>query len=87
MLWAPIERALVKNVAVPEARELEPIVVPPSLKVTVPVGVPDPGEAAETVAVNVTFWVVTLGLIEDATAVVVPARVMDCESAEDVAVR
>ena len=31
-----------------------PITVVPSLKVTVPVGVPEPGETAATVAVNVT---------------------------------
>ena len=33
----------------------------PSLKVTVPVGVPPPGAGAVTVAVNVTDWPTTEG--------------------------
>ena len=39
-------------------------VVVPSMKVTVPVGTPAPGDAAATVAVNVTAWPKTLGLTE-----------------------
>jgi hypothetical protein len=45
--------------------------VAPSLNVTLPAGVPAPGEAALTVAVNVTDWPRTVGLVEESTAVVV----------------
>ena len=44
----------VLNVAVLELSEPVPRIVAPSLNVTVPVGLPDPGDTAETVAVNVT---------------------------------
>jgi hypothetical protein len=50
-----------------------PRVVLPSLKVTVPVGVPAPGEGTLTVAVKVTDWPQTEGLADETTAVVVPA--------------
>ena len=45
--------------------------LPSMLNVTVPVGVPDPGETAVTVAVNVTNCPATDGLADDATEVVV----------------
>jgi hypothetical protein len=48
------DKLLVENVACPPLKVPEPSVVAPSLKVTEPVGVPLPGEFAETVAVNVT---------------------------------
>jgi len=44
----------------------------PSWKVTWPVGVPEPGGAAATVAVKVTGWPEFDGLGEEASAVVVP---------------
>src|SRR5438093_8846180 len=47
--------------------------VPPSLKVTFPVGVPEPGLFAVTVAVKVTDCPNTDGLAEELTNVVVPA--------------
>ena len=43
------------------------------MNVTVPVAVPAPGEAAATVAVNVTDCPVEEGLTEEAKDVVVPA--------------
>src|SRR5437667_12796210 len=46
--------------------------VPPSLKVTFPVGVPEPGLLAVTVAVKVTDCLNTDGLAEELTPVVVP---------------
>ena len=67
------ERTEVTKVAVPELNVPVPIVVPPSLKVTVPVRVPAPGRTALTVAVKVTDWPATDGLIEEATVVVVLA--------------
>jgi hypothetical protein len=48
-----------------------PIVVPPSLKTTVPVGFKRP-DAGVTVAVNVTACPGLLGLGDDVTVVVVP---------------
>jgi hypothetical protein len=48
-----------------------PSVVLPSLKVTVPVGVPDPGDTGLTVAVSVTDWPKTEGFTEEVTVVVV----------------
>ena len=44
----------VTKVAVPLLNAPVPNVVAPSLKVTVPVGTPEPGAAAATVAVKVT---------------------------------
>ena len=43
------------------------------MKVTVPVGVPAPGETAATVAVKVTDWPKTLGLVEEVSVVVLLA--------------
>ena len=60
-------------VAWPPFRELLCSVVVPSLKVTVPVGVPVPGELAVTVAVKVTDWRCIEGFSDDVTALVVPA--------------
>jgi hypothetical protein len=52
MLWLPTASVLLLNVALPAESAGLPSVVAPSLKVTVPVGVP----AVEvTVAVNVTI--------------------------------
>jgi hypothetical protein len=50
----PTASALVLNVATPPLSVPVPIVVRPSLNVTVPVGVPAPGVTAATVAVKVT---------------------------------
>ncbi len=47
--------------------------MPGTVKVTVPVGVPDPGEAAVTVAVKVTVWPTGAGFCDDDTVVVVLA--------------
>src|SRR2546429_8941009 len=52
-----------------------PRVLDPSLKVTVPVGVPAPGLFAVTVAVKVTDCPDTDGLADELTHVVVPAFV------------
>ena len=56
MVCEPAPSVDTVQVAVPnEAATLhDPIVVPPSLKSTVPAGVPEPGVTAETVALNVT---------------------------------
>ena len=76
----------VLKVAWPELRVAVPNVAAPSLKVTVPVGVPVPGAVAVTVAVKVTDWPKTEGLTEEATAVVVLALLTVCVKLGDVLV-
>lgn len=59
--WLPVESEVVEHDAVPDARvsaEHPAIVVPPSLTLTVPVGVPDP---PLTVTESVTAWPATDG--------------------------
>src|SRR5438876_559916 len=74
--WEPTASVLVTNVPWPEpSRVPVPRMVEPSLKVTVPVGVPAPGLFAVTVAVNVTACPDSAGLAEELTSVVVPAFV------------
>jgi len=69
------------NVAVPLLRATgDPKFVTPSLNCTVPVGVPEPGGTAETVAVKVTAWPKEEGLFE-VTAVALPAWLTFCPSA------
>lgn len=46
---------------------------PPSLSVTVPVAVPEPGRTAATVTVKVTAVVLTAGLFDELTTVVLEA--------------
>src|SRR5436309_10147064 len=72
--WEPTASVLVTNVAWPEpSRVPVPRVLEPSLKVTVPVGVPAAGLFAVTVAVKVTGCPDTDGLIEELTDVAVLA--------------
>ena len=59
----------VVNVALPPVRLAVPRVEAPSRKVTVPVGVPAPGETALTVAVNVTAWPDADGFTDEVTVV------------------
>ncbi len=56
-----------------DTRDNAPVLsaVPPSWKVTVPVGAAAPGAMSPTVAVKVTFWPNAEGLAEDVTVVVV----------------
>ena len=74
----------VANVATPPASVPVPSVVAPSLNVTVPVGVPDAGDAAATVAVKVTDWPNTLGLAEDPSDVVVAPWFTVCVRPDEV---
>jgi hypothetical protein len=66
----------VLNVAIPEFSAALPIWVAPSLKVTVPVGEPEPDFGA-TVAVNITLCPVVGVVVEAASEVVVAARVAE----------
>src|SRR5438067_9897795 len=84
MEWEATERAEVTKVATLPLRLLVASAVAPSLKVTVPVGVPTPGETAATVAVKVTDWPDTDGLVEEVSVVVVLAALTVCVKVEDV---
>ena len=64
--------------AIPPLSVPVPIGLPPSRKVTVPVGVPAPGATAETVAVKVTDCPKTDGLADDVTVVAVSALFTTC---------
>ena len=48
-----------------------PMVVAPSLNVTVPVGKPAPSAVGDTVALSVTFWPKTEGLADETSTVAV----------------
>jgi hypothetical protein len=78
--WDATLSALVERVAWPPLNAPVPKVVAPSLKVTDPVGVPLPGETAETVAVNVTDWPDTEVFCDEETAIVVFALLTVCEN-------
>ena len=84
----PAARPLVLNVAVvtpPLVLKLPvPSVVEPSLKVTVPVGVPAPGATTATVAVRVTVWPSDGLAGEKVRAVVVAACLTIWDRADDV---
>ena len=70
----PTANVEVLMLAVPvESRAAVPSVVLPSLKVTVPVGTPELGATATTVAVKVTDWLDDAGLGDAVTVVVVLA--------------
>ncbi len=73
IVCAATDNADVVKIACPAASALLPRVFVPSEKVTVPVGVPAPGNTTLTVAVNVTDCPNTDGLTEEATVVVVLA--------------
>ena len=80
---------LVVQVALPAVSvwALQPLIVTLlSLNVTLPVGVPEPGALALTVAVNVTDCAVWAGLLFDASAVVVASALIVCVSADEVEV-
>ncbi len=76
--WAPTAREVVVIVAVATPLTLVswavPSTVEPSLKVTVPVGVPVAGATTATVAVSVTDWPKTGEAVLAATVVLVAAR-------------
>ena len=71
---SPTNSKLVARVAMPELlRVALPRVIGPFLNVTVPVGVPEPGAVALTVAVKVTDCPKTDGLTDEVTVVEVLA--------------
>ena len=79
----PAGRLAVLNVATPSVKVPMPSDVLPSLNVTVPDGVPDPGAVAVTVEVNVTDAPVAEGFNDETTEVLVAALFTTCDSAGD----
>ena len=73
MEWVPTVSVAVVSDALPPARDVLPRELPPSKKVTVPVGVPVP--VGVTAAVNVTATVNVDGFNDDVSVVVVVAGV------------
>ena len=75
IMWLPAESEDVLYVACPVPSRVtgEPSVIAPSLNVTVPFGVPDPGALVVTVAANVTVWLKYDGFRDDVTEVEVAA--------------
>ena len=85
MVCVAAESVAVANVALPEASTTPvPSVVAPSLKVTVPPGMPTPGEITVTFAVNVIDEPTIDGLLDEMSVVVVPAMLTVCEVVFDV---
>ena len=74
----PTAKADVVNVASPPLSVPVPMGLPPSRKVTVPVGVPVPGGTGETVAVKVTDWPKIEGFCDEITVVVLSALLTTC---------
>ena len=74
----------VANVALPELSVFVPMSAPPSLKMTVPVGVPAPGDTALTVAVNVTDTPKVDGLSDELTVVALLAGLTVCVRPDEV---
>jgi hypothetical protein len=74
IVWFPVVSVEVVKVAWPDAMvTLAARVVAPSVKVTVPLGVPVPGATAAAVAVKVTVWPTYEGLGEELTVVLLEA--------------
>ena len=87
IMWLPAERvAVAALVALPPDKVTVPKLLPSILNCTVPVGVPEPGATALTVAVKVTDWPEQDGLADDAIAVVVESLLTVCVRLGDVLV-
>ena len=85
IVWLLTLKAAVVNVACPEVMvTLAARVVAPSVKVTVPLGVPAPGATAATVAMKVTVWPNTDGLGDELTVVLLEALFTTWGEAESV---
>src|SRR5262245_39976608 len=85
MAWPPAAAKLVVNVATPPGPTATvPRITSPSVKVTVPVGVPAPGATAATVAVKVTAGPVAAGLTDDPSVTVVAAGLTVTATAAEV---
>lgn len=82
-MWLPTAKVEVVKVAWPEVRaRLAARTLMPSWKLTVPVGVPEPGAAAVIVAVKVTFCPNTEGFAVELTETVLVSWFTTCGDAE-----
>jgi hypothetical protein len=79
--WLAVASKALMNVAWPPLSVPVPIIVAPSKKDTVPVGVPAPGALAVTDAVNVTDCPKTLGFTDEPTLLDVVSLFTTCEMA------
>ena len=83
IVWVATESEEVVKVACPEVMAtVAARVVEPSVKVTVPVGVPAPGATALTVAVKVITWPKTDGLAVELTVVLLESLLTTCGEVE-----
>src|SRR2546427_570598 len=73
MEWEATESTALVYFTWPALSALVARAVAPSLKITFPLGVPPPGEVAPTVAVKITDWPKTVGLVEEVRVAVVSA--------------
>jgi hypothetical protein len=80
----PTDSDEVEKLALPPVSVPLPILTPPSLKVTLPVGVPTPGATALSVAVNVTVCPNTNGFTDDVTVVELDAWFTVCNKLAEV---
>src|SRR5205814_562825 len=71
MLWLPTDKVEVVKTASPPLSVPVPSVVAPSLNVTVPVAVPEPGRFAATAAVKMTAWPGVAGFTDEVRVTVV----------------
>lgn len=86
MVWPPTASENVENVAVPPDTAPLPSVAAPSLKVTLPPGVPEAGDVAVTVAVKVTDCPNALGVADEPSEVLVPPWFTVCDRLDEVEV-
>jgi len=84
ILCVPVDSVEVVRAATPPLSVRAPNFVVPSMKLTVPTGVPVVVDF--TVAVNVTVSPEVDGFADDTTFVVLPALLITCESTVDVLV-
>ena len=87
IVWVPRDSDEVVNVALAELLRatVAARVVDPSVKVTVPVAVPPPGEAAVTVAVKVMTWPNAAGLADEVSVDVLEVLFTTWGAAESLA--
>jgi hypothetical protein len=73
MVWLPLERAVAVKAATPFTKACVPSAAVPSMKVTIPVGVPIAGAVVVTLAVKETDWPGIDGLgLEERPTIVLP---------------
>lgn len=85
--FTPTPKDEIESTATPLTTLLVPIIVGPSLNVTVPVGDPAPGEVTDIVAVNRVVLPTIVGFTDDVNATLVEARLTTSVTVFDVDVK